>query len=158
MKRKLILISLILLLDIGVVISSSAQNYTSNSYFSQPEELLDYAKKLIGIKYKKGGTSTKGFDCSGFVRYVFQKCDLKIPHSSAAISKIGEWINLESVIPGDLIFFKNGSKNISHIGIVSKVESKMIYFIHSSNSKGVCVSKLNESYWNKKFAGVKRIL
>ncbi len=136
---------------------SFSQSKNTENSSSTSEQILEYAKNLIGIKYRKGGLTTKGFDCSGFVRYVFNKFDFSIPHSSSAIYKMGEWIDLDKVLPGDLIFFKNSSKSISHIGIVSKVESKMVYFIHSSSSKGVTTSKLGEAYWNKKYAGIKRI-
>lgn len=118
--------------------------------------LLNYARNFEGILYKRGGSSpVSGFDCSGFVRYVFSRAEgVIIPHSSLALSKFGDFIRRHDLHPGDLVFF-SFKNSISHVGIYLGNDQ----FIHASSTQtgSVMVSSLNDSYWAKHFTLARRI-
>ncbi|WP_024772419.1 C40 family peptidase [Aquimarina macrocephali] len=123
------------------------------------KSIVSYAKTFGGTRYKFGGTTKKGMDCSGLVYTSFKKENIVLPRTSRTMATQGKAISLKKVIVGDLLFFKtNKRKNvISHVGLV--VETKgVIKFIHASTSRGVIISSLDEKYWNKCFAGARRVL
>ncbi|WP_074409537.1 MULTISPECIES: C40 family peptidase [Aquimarina] len=123
------------------------------------KSIVSYAKTFGGTRYKFGGTTRKGMDCSGLVYTSFKKENIILPRTSRTMATQGKAISLKKVIVGDLLFFKtNKRKNvISHVGLV--VETKgVIRFIHASTSRGVIISSLDEKYWNKCFAGARRVL
>ncbi|WP_106791893.1 C40 family peptidase [Aquimarina sp. Aq78] len=123
------------------------------------KSIVSYAKTFGGTRYKFGGTTRKGMDCSGLVYTSFKKENIVLPRTSRTMATQGKAISLKKVIVGDLLFFKtNKRKNvISHVGLV--VETKgVIKFIHASTSRGVIISSLDEKYWNKCFAGARRVL
>lgn len=127
-----------------------------NSWQAMAEGILSQAFSLTGIKYKYGGTSPEtGFDCSGFVRYVFQQAsDLTLPHGARAISQIGQAISTDQLRPGDLVFYKTLKSAFSHVGIYIGDDK----FIHSpTNGGGVHVVDMKEKYWAKRFNGARRI-
>lgn len=115
------------------------------------------AYALRGSRYVMGGTSRSGFDCSGFVRYVLSTTDgVSIPRTAAEQYYHGLPIPVQSMEPGDLVFFKNTYKRgISHVGIYAG-QGK---FIHAANShKGVRMDQLNAPYYWSHFAGARRVL
>ncbi|TPN86134.1 C40 family peptidase [Aquimarina algicola] len=123
------------------------------------KSIVSYAKTFRGTRYKFGGTTKRGMDCSGLVYTSFKKENVVLPRTSRTMATQGKAISLKKVVVGDLLFFKtNKRKNvISHVGLV--VETKgAIKFIHASTSKGVIISSLNEKYWNKAFASARRVL
>lgn len=125
------------------------------SEFSPRELLTSLANRLRDIRYKRGGHEpSTGFDCSGFVRYVFrQGIGADLPSGSAAQFKAGQKINRGDLRSGDLVFFRTAGKNISHVGIYLDDGR----FIHApSAGKNVSVSNLSEPYWAKRFAGANR--
>ena len=112
---------------------------------------IQHALNLIGTPYKWGGTTPNGFDCSGFIKYVFAKKGVTIPRT---ISEI--WVHsvdVRSPSIGDLVFFETYKPGPSHAGIYLGGGQ----FIHSGSSKGVTISKLSQSYWSKRYLGSKRI-
>ncbi|PKV49333.1 cell wall-associated NlpC family hydrolase [Aquimarina sp. MAR_2010_214] len=132
---------------------------TKNSNSKKIKSIVSHAKTFGGTRYKFGGTTKKGMDCSGLVYTSFKKENIILPRTSKTMATQGKAISLKKVIVGDLLFFKtNRRKNvISHVGLV--VETKgVIRFIHASTSRGVIISSLNEKYWNKCFAGARRVL
>jgi peptidoglycan DL-endopeptidase LytE len=110
--------------------------------------VVDIAKKYIGSPYAWGGTSPSGFDCSGFIYYVFNQAGTSISRTNTE-GYYSRSTAISNPKPGDLVFFKNTYKaGISHMGIyVGNGE-----FIHASDS-GVVVTKLSNSYWSPRFAG-----
>lgn len=121
--------------------------------------LIENATDHIGVKYKAGGTTKNGFDCSGLVFTAFESESIKLPRSSYEQSKIGKIINIDNAQKGDLVFFRtNKSKQINHVGLITEVKSDEIKFVHSSTSKGVIISSTKESYYKNSFAQINRIL
>ncbi len=121
------------------------------------QSVVAYAKKFLGTKYKWGGTTTKGFDCSGFVKYVYKNFDIALSRASYAQAKNGSYIKRASLLPGDLVFFDtNGGKNkINHVGIYIGNNK----FIHSSSShKGVTISSLSEKFYSNTYMTARRVL
>jgi cell wall-associated NlpC family hydrolase len=120
------------------------------------QEILVNALSLSGVKYKYGGKSPEtGFDCSGFVRYVFQQAaNLTLPHGARAISQLGQAIPVEQLQPGDLVFFNTLKSAFSHVGIYLGDGR----FIHApSSGGGIHVVDMNDSYWAKRFNGARRL-
>jgi cell wall-associated NlpC family hydrolase len=120
------------------------------------QELVTLAMKLRDVRYVRGGRSpSTGFDCSGFVRYVFAHAiGLRLPANSARQFLAGIKVRRDDMQPGDLVFFHTrGKKRISHVGIYLDNGR----FIHSpSAGKSVEVSSLDDAYWAKRFAGARR--
>ncbi|HEY0232058.1 MAG TPA: C40 family peptidase [Dokdonella sp.] len=117
--------------------------------------LADFAMTLRNIRYHRGGREpSTGFDCSGFVRYVYQHTLGKdLPSDSASQYLAGTKVDRAEMKTGDLVFFRIRGKNVSHVGIYLGDGR----FIHSpSSGKRVSVSALNEAYWAKRFVGAKR--
>lgn len=125
------------------------------------EKLIDAASDNIGVKYRSGGTTKAGFDCSGLMYSVFSSYDIPIPRSSYEQSKVGLIIDRErdNVKKGDLIFFKTNRKSkINHVGLVVEIADEEVKFIHSSTSKGVIISSTKEPYYQNSFVQINRIL
>ncbi len=125
------------------------------SAFSPRALLTTLANGLRDIRYRRGGREpSTGFDCSGFVRYVFQhSLNVELPASSAAQFLAGLKVDRDQLEEGDLVFFRTEGKRISHVGIYLGDGR----FIHApSSGKRVSVSRLAETYWAKRYAGAKR--
>ncbi|MCD9573553.1 C40 family peptidase [Flavobacterium soyae] len=123
------------------------------------KNLIETATDNIGVKYKAGGTSKSGFDCSGLVYTTFESENIKLPRSSFEQAKIGKVIPLNDAKKGDLIFFKtNKSKQINHVGLITEVNSDEIKFVHSSTSKGVIISSTKEAYYKNSFEQINRVI
>ena len=118
----------------------------------QRATLIKEAQKLKGKKYKYGGTTPKGFDCSGFTSYVYQQIDITLPRSSSAQSQNGKKITAGAAQPGDLLFFKLSQKGkISHVAMVVSNDKDGLEVIHSTTSRGVIQEKIdNSTYWAEK--------
>lgn len=123
-------------------------------------ELLKDAEKYLGAPYKFGGNTSSGFDCSGFALKVFEENNYKLPRRSADQAETGSQIDIREVKPGDLLFFATaGGTKVSHVGIVHEIGNDgEVRFIHASTTKGVIISSLNETYWNKAYLHAQRVL
>jgi len=141
---------------------NSIPNYRSDNYkFSakEVESLLKVAKSFLGSPYKYGGTTNTGFDCSGLVMVSFDKLGLKLPRNSSQQANEGNEVKISDVRKGDLLFFNTSGNSISHVGIIDNIENTgEIKFIHSSTSKGVIISSLDENYWKTRFVKAVRLL
>lgn len=121
--------------------------------------IIQSASDKIGTRYRSGGTTTAGFDCSGFMYSTFGAFDIKLPRSSIEQSAIGEKIDDVKAQKGDLIFFKtNGRHHINHVGMVIEVTEDEIKFIHSSTHSGVIISSTKEPYYERNFAQINRVV
>lgn len=133
------------------------ENIASLSSATLSNQVIANAYSFKGTKYKYGGTTHQGMDCSGLIYTSFKLADISLPRTSLEQSKKGIRIAISKVKTGDLLFFKTGKENkISHVGLVTDVTSKNIEFIHTSSSKGVVISSLSENYWSKAFSVAKR--
>ncbi|WP_313892198.1 C40 family peptidase [Psychrobacillus sp.] len=118
------------------------------------DEIGAYALEFYGTPYKFGGTSPAGFDCSGYIRYVFDKFDINLPRTSADQYEVGQAVAKDKLQPGDLVFFSNTyKKGISHTGVYLGNGE----FI-SAKSRGVLKANLHtDPYWAPKYTGAKRV-
>lgn len=119
-------------------------------------KLIATAKQYISVPYVFGGSTTAGFDCSGYTQFVYAKHNIRIPRTSATQANAGQKVSRENLEPGDLIIFSNTYQpGPSHTGIYLGNDS----FIHSSSSGniGVTISNLNEAYYKKHFSYGRRV-
>ena len=127
--------------------------------FTVKQEIIDYAKTFQGTRYKFGGTTKAGMDCSGLICTAFQRENIDLPRVSRDMATKGVSVSLKNIEKGDLIFFKTSSRNtISHVGLVVEAKKGEVKFIHSTTSAGVIISSLDEAYWKKAFAEVRRVI
>ena len=118
------------------------------------------ARSYTGTPYKWGGTTSKGMDCSGLLLTSFSAIEFSIPRTSAEQRKIGNRVGKSEIKKGDLVFFATTKKKrkVTHVGLVTEVQGKNVTFIHSSTSKGVTESNLDNAYWAKRFRQARRVL
>jgi cell wall-associated NlpC family hydrolase len=131
-------------------------NYDYRKNYKVPEDKLKkIADSYLGVKYKNGGMDRRGFDCSGFVLVVFGELNrAKLPRSTRQLKWLGHAVSKRDARPGDLVFFKGGAFNaVNHVGIYMGNNA----FVHSSTSKGVRYDKLDDEYYTKHFAMVRRV-
>ncbi|HEV7621738.1 MAG TPA: C40 family peptidase [Flavisolibacter sp.] len=128
----------------------------------KPKEVVAYATKLIGIPYRYGSTDPeKGFDCSGFITYLFQHFDINVPRSSIDFTNVGKPVDLEKSRYGDLILFTGTDslkEYVGHMGMIVKNENGVVEFIHSTSGKsyGVTITPFND-YYNSRYIKTIRI-
>lgn len=135
----------------GVTPSASALNGTSGT----AQQIIDNAKKLLGTPYVWGGTTPSGFDCSGFVQYVFRQSGISLPRTTTEQCKVGTYVSKSDLQPGDLVFLQNTYREgVSHVGIYIG-DGKMI---HASSSKGVVTSSLSTSYYTQHYHSARRVI
>jgi len=129
---------------------------------TKPAEILAFAKNLIGIPYLYASTDpAKGFDCSGFITYVFNHFNIAVPRSSVDFTNVGTEVDYRNAKPGDLILFTGTDSTIrivGHMGIVESFENKVLKFIHSTSgkAKGVVITEFGK-YYKSRFVKVIRI-
>jgi len=126
---------------------SRGMNYVSRRIISNA---MDY----IGVPYVFGGTSPYGFDCSGYVQYVFANAGISLPRTADVQYEVGSPISTTELVEGDLVFFSTYTYGASHVGIYLGDSN----FIHASSSRGITVDSLGSSYWSSHYIGARRIL
>ncbi len=131
---------------------------TASSKNKVRKGIVAHAKKQIGVKYVYGGKTPKGFDCSGFTRYVFKKEGVELSGSSKIQAKQGKSVNIKWAKKGDLLFFGEGGK-ISHVSLIVENNKEGIQVIHSTSSRGVIRENISKSsYWKKKMLFARNIV
>lgn len=121
---------------------------------SSADEVINIGKKYMGTKYRYGGTTTAGFDCSGYTQYVFREAGIPIARATGGQYSQGKAVSKSNLKTGDLVFFNTSGRGVSHVGIFIKGGK----FIHASTSQGVMISPLNDPYyWGKRYIGARRV-
>ncbi|MFS4468568.1 C40 family peptidase [Maribacter sp. 2210JD10-5] len=133
---------------------------TPSEYVTEADKIINTALTFSGVRYKFGGTTKRGMDCSGLLYVSFGKHDIKLPRTSIHMAEEGKKIKVKNVAKGDLLFFKTNkrAKRINHVGMVVDVSNDDVKFIHASSSRGVTVSSLRDGFWNSAFVKATRIL
>lgn len=147
MKKCLcILLAAVMITSIVLPSKGEAAAYTGQG-------IVTIAKKYLGVPYIYGGTTTRGFDCSGFTQYVYKEVGMTIKRTATEQYTQGTAVQLGNLQPGDLVFFSSNGSSISHVGIYTGENS----FISSTTSKGVSIASLSNTYWKPIYVGAKRI-
>lgn len=135
-------------------VTTNTSNNTGNT--SAGQKVIDFAQKYLGYKYVYGGTTPSGFDCSGFVYYVFNSCGYNISRSCSVQAKTGSAVSKSNLQAGDVIFFNNGSGgSIGHVGIYIGGGK----FIHAANPKrGVVIDTINSGYYYTYYYSARRFV
>ena len=130
-------------------------SYISKTVGHQASDLVVNAMGFLGVPYQRGGTNINGFDCSGFVRAMYENTlGLVLPHNAKAQAAATQKIDQAELQPGDLVFFNTLRKAFSHVGIYVG-EGK---FIHSPRSGGeVRIENMSDNYWRNRFNGARRV-
>jgi len=112
------------------------------------------AMSLRGAPYKDGGMDPTGFDCSGFVRYVYEQHGVEMPRQVREQFRLGKTVDRDRLEPGDLVFFSTVAPGASHVGIMIGGDQ----FVHAPSERGVVrVESLGQQYWASRFIGAKRV-
>lgn len=117
-------------------------------------EIVKQAAKYKGVPYKFGGVTAKGFDCSGYVQYVFKNCRAALPRAADEQVLQGVFVTQKQLRPGDLVFFTTYAAGASHVGIYAGKNQ----FWSATSSKGVMLCSLQDSYWKARYYGARRVL
>ena len=140
---------------------SSVRNISVQREMQERASVVVYAEKFVGIPYRYGGSTPQGFDCSGYVNYVFRNYGYNLPRSTSELIKTGKKISKKDAMPGDLIFFTGNnkrSKTAGHVGIITSVQGDKIYFIHASTSSGIRVDSNEQEYYRSRFLQIRKVL
>ena len=134
------------------VLVPASQIHTKNVH---PQQVVDYAKTLIGTPYRYASIDPKiGFDCSGFITYVFNHFNIIVPRSSIDFTNVGRTVPADSAKAGDLILFTgtdSTEKFVGHMGLVVSNQNKQLEFIHSTSGKqhGVTITPFSDYYHSR---------
>lgn len=143
------------IVDLPNTTADVTESEDTNELVSKGEEVVEYAKTLLGKAYVYGGVGPNSFDCSGFTKYVYSKLGVNLSHSASAQANIGTTVSKGNLQLGDMIFFSQGGSSIGHVGIFVGNNS----FIHAANpQKGVVITSLSDGYYTKNYKTAKRIL
>ena len=132
----------------------------NNQNSERINSIIAFAKTFLGTPYHWGGTTPSGFDCSGFINYIFGNFGFSLTRTSYNLVELGETVKLEDLQPGDLLFFRGTnpkSTTVGHVAMVTEVTPDAINFIHSSSS-GVKINNFKTSkYYISRYMKAKRL-
>lgn len=144
----------------AVVIKNKVSAQKINTKNVVATDVVNFAETLIGVKYKYGSSIKKdGFDCSGFINYVFDHFKISVPRSSVDFTNAGKEVLIKNSKPGDIILFTGSDAKsgvVGHMGIITENKNGGLKFIHASESRGVVISGMN-SYFVPRFVKVNRV-
>ena len=158
----------LILLFCTSVLSAQAQVQIENDSLVMHEQMLSeksdaiisYAKKFMGVPYVWGGMSPSGFDCSGFINYVFRGFGFSLTRTSYGLAELGKTVKLSELKPGDLMFFKARNLNttrVGHVALVVDTTDGIIQFIHAART-GIRIDTFNNSsYYVPRYIKSKRM-
>lgn len=140
--------------------SCSSTKNVAKKPITKADKIVANALKYKGVKYKFGGTTKRGMDCSGVIYVAFGEENFQLPRVSRDMAKRGKKISLSKAKKGDLLFFRTNKsrRRINHVGLIVSNKKGQIKFIHSTSSRGVIVSSLIEKYWKKAFVKATKVL
>lgn len=161
MKKMNIFVSIIAFVFTFQVFAQSTDSKTGTLPNSNADEIINFAKTFLGVPYVYGGGSPAGFDCSGFIQYVFKEFGFSLARTAGAQALFGMDVTLDELQPGDLLYFKGrniNSTSIGHVGMVTAVANGKVEFIHAAG-KSVKMEVLNKnSYYVPRFIKARRNL
>ncbi|MFD2515496.1 C40 family peptidase [Pontibacter locisalis] len=140
---------------------SPKEDFVPAGEANKQESIISYAMSFLGTPYIYAGMSPQGFDCSGFITYVYRNFDVELPHSSAMQAEEGKPIPKDEARTGDLVIFTGTNPDIrepGHVGIVISSPGDTIEFVHSSSNGGVKVSKVQGTRYDTRFLEIRRVL
>ncbi len=123
-----------------------------SNYISR--RIVQTSMEYIGVPYVFGGTTPSGFDCSGYVRYVFANAGIYLPRMADEQYEMGMPVSTDELVAGDLVFFTTYTYGASHVGIYLGEGN----FINASSSRGVAIDSLYSSYWGSCYIGARRVV
>ncbi|MBQ1876467.1 MAG: C40 family peptidase [Selenomonas sp.] len=127
----------------------------THSMNAMSRTVVSDAMNYMGVPYVFGGnTPSSGFDCSGYVRYVFANAGIYLPRTADVQYNCGYAVSTSELAPGDLVFFETYCPGPSHVGIYVGDGN----FVHASSSRGVTVSSLSSSYYSAHYLGARRVM
>lgn len=161
MRIKLFFTVLILILSLSVQSKNKESNSDLSPDLNAPmmisrAEIVEFAKNFIGVPYRFASSSpVKGFDCSGFVNYVFKKHNISVPRASAAFARVGKALKPEEFKVGDILIFYGykDKTRVGHVGIICEAAGMKSKFIHASSGSehSVTVSNLSSKMYTHRF-------
>ena len=145
---------LILLAFTLFLVQCKSKKASVNHHNTVKQKLEREFKKYKGVKYRYGGTTSRGFDCSGYVQRVYKEAfNINLPRTTKAMMKTGKKVSKKNLKIGDLVFF-HPTRKYYHVGIYMGKGT----FMHASSSKGVMKSRLDLKYWKRSYVTARRIL
>jgi cell wall-associated NlpC family hydrolase len=147
--------------DAKLTLTIQSTNPVVRQNSQQVDAIISYAKNFLGTPYKWAGATPSGFDCSGFISYIFGNFGFSLVRTAGGIAEFGETVRLADIQPGDLMFFKGrdaSSSRVGHVAMVVEVAPGAIKFIHASSSRGIVIDNFTTSkYYIPRFIKAKRL-
>ena len=119
------------------------------------DQLINTAMRFLGVPYRSGQSSPSGFDCSGFMQYIFRKAfAVNLPRTSAEQANVGVAVNRSQLQPGDMVFFRTAGSRISHVGMYIGNDR----FIHAPRTgRDIEITSMNGNYWKSRYITARRV-
>ncbi|PWG06617.1 C40 family peptidase [Polaribacter aquimarinus] len=158
--KKIMFLMMVLTLVLSSCSSSKNVSKNNKKPVTKADKIIANAMQYKGVRYKFGGTTKRGMDCSGVVYVAYGSQNIQLPRISRDMAKKGRKISLNKVKKGDLVFFRTSKRRrrINHVGLVVSNKKGQIRFIHATSSRGVIISLISEKYWKNAFVKATTVL